>query len=150
MKNKVMITGVAGLIGSHLVERLLELDYEVHGFDTVDINNNNLERVKKHEKFNYFQGDIRSAEELRQFFQKDASTLYHLASVVGVNRYMEDPLSLIDIGVNGTRSLIELCQESNIRMLFTSTSEVYGKNPNVPWKEDADRLWSLSRELTGL
>ena len=141
MENKVMVTGAAGLIGSHLVERLLELGNKVYGFDIVDLSvNNNLENVKNHNNFIYFQGDIRSSNDLEQFFQKDASTIYHLASVVGVNRYMEDPLSLIDIGVLGTRSLIELSQKNNIRMLFTSTSEVYGRNPDVPWQEDADRV----------
>ena len=74
------------------------------------------------------------------FFQTDASVLYHLASVVGVNRYMEDPMSLIDIGVLGTRSLINMCHKHKIRMLFTSTSEVYGKNPNIPWQETDDRV----------
>ena len=59
---------------------------------------------------------------------------------MGVNRYMEDPMSLIDIGVLGTRNLIKMCHENKIRMLFTSTSEVYGKNPNIPWKENDDRI----------
>jgi UDP-glucose 4-epimerase len=53
---------------------------------------------------------------------------------------MEDPLSLIDVGVFGTRALIELCQKNNVRMLFASTSEVYGKNPNIPWNETGDRV----------
>ena len=66
--------------------------------------------------------------------------LYHLASVVGVRRYMEDPLSLIDIAIIGTRHLIALCVEHDVRILFTSTSEVYGRNPAVPWSEDGDRV----------
>ena len=141
MKKKVMVTGAAGLIGSHLIEKLLSLDYEVHGLDIVDIKTNkNLEPVKKNNKFFYYKGDVRSLEDLNSFFQNDASVLYHLASVVGVNRYMEDPMSLIDIGILGTRNLINMCHKHNIRMLFTSTSEVYGKNPNIPWQEDNDRI----------
>lgn len=141
MSSKIMVTGAAGLIGSHLVEKLLELGHEVHGFDTVDLSNNkNLINVKNHENFKYFCGDIRSRDDLENFFQVDAAVIYHLASVVGVNRYMEDPLSLIDVGVFGTRVLIELCQKHNVRMLFASTSEVYGRNPNVPWNETADRV----------
>jgi dTDP-alpha-D-glucuronic acid decarboxylase len=141
MNSKIMVTGVAGLIGSHLVETLLELGHEVHGFDTVDLSNNkNLINVKNHKNFKYFCGDIRSRDDLDKFFQVDATVVYHLASVVGVNRYMEDPLSLIDVGVFGTRVLIELCQKHNVRMLFASTSEVYGKNPNIPWNETADRV----------
>lgn len=141
MSNKIMVTGVAGLIGSHLVEKLLTLGHEVHGFDVVDIDaNRNLENVKNHKNFIYYKGDVRSSQDLTAFFQSDASVLYHLASVVGVNRYMEDPLSLIDIGILGTRSLIGMCHEHDIRMLFASTSEVYGKNADIPWSETGDRV----------
>ena len=93
MKKKVMVTGAAGLIGSHLIEKLLNLNYEVYGFDMVDLESDkNLDHIKKNKNFIYFKGDVRSSEDLNKFFQKDASVLYHLASVVGVNRYMEDPM----------------------------------------------------------
>ena len=77
---------------------------------------------------------------IEAFFRPEAAVLYHLASVVGVRRYMEDPLSLIDIAIIGTRQLIALAVEHDVRILFTSTSEVYGRNPAVPWKEDDDRV----------
>ena len=141
MSKKVMITGVAGLIGSHLVERLLGLGHEVHGLDTVELEGNpNLVKARLHENFKYYRGDIRSTRDIEEFFQPDASVGYHLASGVGVNRYMEDPLSLIDTGVFGTRVLIRLCEEHKVRMLFASTSEVYGKNIKVPWSETDDRV----------
>ncbi|MDC3312130.1 GDP-mannose 4,6-dehydratase [Alphaproteobacteria bacterium] len=141
MNKKVMITGVAGLIGSHLAEELLKRGHEVHGLDVMDIEKcNNLLDINNNPKFNYFKGDVRSQEDLALFFQTDASTLYHLASVVGVNKYMEDPLSLIDIGILGTRTFINLCHKYNVRMLFTSTSEVYGKNAEIPWSETDDRV----------
>lgn len=136
-----MVTGVAGLIGSHLAERLLEEGYEVHGLDIVDLGStNNLLNIKNNSNFKYYQGDVRSKEDLAKFFQHDSDVIYHLASVVGVNRYMEDPLSLIDISIIGTKALIELCQVNQVRMLFTSTSEVYGRNTEIPWKEDEDRV----------
>jgi UDP-glucose 4-epimerase len=53
---------------------------------------------------------------------------------------MEDPLSLIDIAIIGTRRLLSLCEKHRVHMLFTSTSEVYGRNPAVPWKETDDRV----------
>lgn len=141
MNKKIMITGVAGLIGSHLAEKLLDLDYEVHGLDVVDLEqSNNLSVLRGKKGFNYYKGDITSQNDLDKFFQKDASVIYHLASVVGVNRYMEDPLSLIDIGVFGTRTLIGLCYEHKVRMLFASTSEVYGRNKVIPWNEKGDRV----------
>jgi dTDP-alpha-D-glucuronic acid decarboxylase len=141
MRKKIMITGVAGLIGSHLAEKLISLNHEVYGFDIVDIESDrNLDNIKNHENFIYFKGDVRSSEDLNLFFQTDATVLYHLASVVGVNRYMEDPLSLIDIGILGTRTLISMCHKKGIRMLFASTSEIYGKNSNIPWQENDDRI----------
>ena len=141
MTRTVMITGVGGLIGSHLAETLLRQGCKVHGFDIHDLDiNKNLDTAKTNENFFYYKGDIRSEEDIQNFFQSDATEIYHLASVVGVNRYMEDPLSLIDIGVIGTRNLIAKCEKNNVRMLFTSTSEVYGRNTNIPWSEDDDRV----------
>jgi len=141
MKKKVMVTGASGLIGSHLIEKLLNLGYIVYGLDVVELKtNNNLKEIKRNQNFKYFKGDVRSLHDINSFFQTDASVLYHLASVVGVNKYMEDPMSLIDIGILGTRNLIDKCYKHNVRMLFTSTSEVYGKNPKIPWSEDDDRV----------
>ncbi|MEL0208045.1 MAG: GDP-mannose 4,6-dehydratase [Gammaproteobacteria bacterium] len=141
MKKKVMITGVGGLIGSHLAEALLDQGCSVYGLDVSDIDKNkNLDIAKSNKDFFYFKGDIRNEEDIENFFQNDAAEIYHLASVVGVNRYMEDPLSLIDIGLIGTRNLIAKCEFNDVRMLFTSTSEVYGRNQNIPWSEDDDRV----------
>ena len=89
IKKKVMVTGAAGLIGSHLIERLIQLDYKVYGLDVVDLDsNNNLEKLKNNKNFIYFKGDVRSLDDLNSFFQSDASTLFHLASVVGLKKYM--------------------------------------------------------------
>lgn len=141
MSDVVMVTGAGGLIGSHLVEELLQRGNKVYGLDIVDSTRcDNLSGVRNHPNFHYTQGDIRSQEAMVSFFRPDAKTLYHLASVVGVNRYMEDPLSLIDIAIFGTRNLVSLCEQHGVRMLFTSTSEVYGRNPDVPWAEDCDRV----------
>ena len=53
---------------------------------------------------------------------------------------MEDPLSLIDISINGTRNILEHCLKNDTRILFSSTSEIYGRNKDIPWNEDADRV----------
>lgn len=138
---KVMVTGAAGMVGSHLVEELLERGYEVHGLDIVPLDKaNNLRECRDHPNLHYTVGDIRDLTVIENYFQSDATTLYHLASVVGVRYYMEDPLSLIDIAIIGTRKFIELCDKHKVRILFTSTSEVYGRNPSVPWKEDDERV----------
>lgn len=137
----VMVTGAAGFVGSHLIERLLEMGQTVYGLDIAELDQaKNLEAVKDHPNFHYTKGDIRDLDTIKAFFRPEAGVLYHLASVVGVRRYMEDPLSLIDIAIIGTRHLIALCVEHDVRILFTSTSEVYGRNPAVPWSEDGDRV----------
>jgi UDP-glucose 4-epimerase len=136
-----MVTGAAGMIGSHLIDRLLADGVVVHGLDVVPLERaNNLREARGHPNFHYMQGDIRDKATIERFFRPEASTLYHLASVVGVRHYMEDPLSLIDIAIIGTRNFIALCEKHNVRILFTSTSEVYGRNPAVPWKETGDRV----------
>jgi UDP-glucose 4-epimerase len=137
----VMVTGAAGFVGSFLVERLLALGHTVHALDIAPLAAaRNLEAVRDHPDLRYTQGDIRDPEVIRGFFRPEASVLYHLASVVGVRRYIEDPLSLIDIAIIGTRHLVALAAEHGVRVLFTSTSEVYGRNPAVPWREDDDRV----------
>jgi UDP-glucose 4-epimerase len=140
-QRKVMVTGAGGMVGSHLVERLLHDGFIVHALDVMPIGqSNNLREVRDHPNLVYTQGDIRNRELIKQFFVPDAEVLYHLASVVGVRLYMEDPLSLIDIAILGTRNLLESCIRHKVRILFTSTSEVYGRNPAVPWKETDDRV----------
>lgn len=140
-RQKVMVTGAAGMIGSHLIERLLADGCIVHALDLHPLASaRNLELVRDHPDLHYTQGDIRDRSVIEAFFQPDAAVLYHLASVVGVRYYMEDPLGLIDIAIIGTRNFIELCDRHRVRILFTSTSEVYGRNPAVPWKEDDDRV----------
>lgn len=136
-----MVTGAAGMIGSHLIDRLLRDGVVVHGLDIVPLERaNNLREARGNPNFHYTQGDIRDKETIERYFRPEASTLYHLASVVGVRHYMDDPLSLIDIAIIGTRNFIALCEKHNVRILFTSTSEVYGRNPAVPWKESDDRV----------
>ena len=137
---KVMVTGAGGFIGSNLVEKLLSRGYDVYAFDNRLLNDClNLKEMIDHKNLHFFKGDIRNMEDIQNFFQDDAEVIYHLASTVGVRYYMRDPLSLIDITINGTKNIIELCIK-NIKLIFASTSEVYGKNSNVPWKEESDRV----------
>lgn len=142
MKNSiVMITGGAGFVGSHLVEKLLSDNNKVHIFDFISLDEaKNLEAVKNHPNLFYFQGDIRKQEDLQKFWVKDASVIFHLAAVVGIKNYIADPLKLVDIVVIGTRYLLEEASKYKTKVIFTSTSEVFGKNPEVPWSEDGDRV----------
>ncbi len=137
----VMVTGGCGFVGSHLVEFLLARGCRVHVFDRVPLDRAvNLAAVRDHPQLSYTVGDLRDIEAVRAFYRADAACLYHLASVVGVRNYLDDPLALIDVVVGGTRTLLDLAVAHSTRVLFTSTSEIYGKNPHVPWDENGDRV----------
>jgi UDP-glucose 4-epimerase len=69
-----------------------------------------------------------------------ADLVYHLAAVVGVEHYVGDPYETLNVNVNGTQNVLRAAYKHGRRMVFSSTSEVYGRNPKVPWKEDDDRV----------
>lgn len=141
----VLVTGGAGFVGSHLVDALLKLGNQVTVFDLADlpsVRNLDLaqEIAKSNGRFRYIQGDIRSREDVGRAFDQPYSHVFHLASIVGIHKYIDDPFGLIDITVGGTRNIAEFVMKSGARLLYTSTSEVFGKNPKVPWDEDDDRV----------
>jgi len=137
----IMVTGAAGFIGSHLVERLLAQGDSVYAFDHVSLATaGNLAAVADHPNLVYTQGDIRDRESVGAFYRPDADVLYHLASVVGIPNYVADPLYLVDVVVLGTRWFLELALRHGTRFILSSTSEVYGRNPALPWAESDDRV----------
>lgn len=141
MTATVMVTGAAGFIGSHLVEALLARGDTVIASDLAELEkSHNLDEVRGHPRFHYTRLDVRDREAVAEWYDPSAEVVYHLASVVGVQHYMEDPLALVDVVVGGTRNLLSLAAEHRTRFVFASTSEVFGRNPAVPWKEDADRV----------
>ncbi len=136
---RVLVTGAGGFIGSHLVERLLDRGDEVTVLDltppeAVRTLADSVERVR------WVTGDIRDDDALRQAFEGDPEVVYHLASVVGVHHYVRDPLAVVDVVVGGTRRVLEQVEACGAHLVYTSTSEVFGRNPEVPWHEDADRV----------
>ena len=138
---RILVTGGAGFVGNHLIDELLRQEYQVDVFDCAPLEKaRSLEQAKTNSRFSYFQGDIRDKAALAKAFHAETSMVFHLASIVGVNKYMEDPLGLIDITIGGTRAVAELAMERKAKMVFTSTSEVFGKNPNIPWTEESDRV----------
>lgn len=140
MSATAMVTGVAGFIGSHLAEALLARGDTVVACDLADPASRNLDLVREHPRFHYTRLDIRDRDAVADWYTPAATSVYHLAAVVGVQHYLEDPLALVDVVVGGTRNMLSLAAEHHTRFIFASTSEVFGRNPAVPWKEDADRV----------
>ena len=132
---KVIVTGGRGFLGSHLVEHLMASGDEVIAFDS--------DRHTDHpgpEGSRFVPGDVRDKERLAEVITDGVDTVYHLAAVVGVDNYLGRPMDVIDVNVTGTRNVLELASDAGAKVVFSSTSEVYGKNPDVPWREDAERV----------
>ncbi len=130
---RVLVTGGAGFIGHHLVERLLDRGDEVTVFDTV------APRGAVRAGVRVVEGDLRDAAALGRA-TAGADVVFHLAAVVGVDQYLARPLDVVDINFTGTRNVLEAADRAGARVVLSSTSEVFGKNPTVPWPEDGDRV----------
>jgi len=138
VSGKIVVTGGGGFIGSHLTEKLLG-----RGSDVVVFENRmsqNLESAAGHPGFTLVEGDIRDIGAVEAVMNSDVDLVFHLAAVVGVKNYIKDPVGVIDINVGGTRNVLQAAARAGARVVLTSTSEVYGKNPKVPWSEDDDRV----------
>jgi UDP-glucose 4-epimerase len=89
--------------------------------------------------FRYVHDSILNKEMVDALVAK-ADLVYHLAAVVGVEHYVADPYRVLNVNVNGTQEVLQAAYRHDKRVVFSSTSEVYGRNPKVPWKEDDDRV----------
>jgi nucleoside-diphosphate-sugar epimerase len=138
MSEKVLVTGGAGFIGSHLLEFLLKRGDDVVVLDNFTTGSEgNLSGVI--DQIDYIKGDIRDKVVLNKCLD-GVATIYHMAAIVGVNLVNRLPDSeTINVDLNGTKTLLEACKESNINnMFFASSSEVYGRYPpeKLPMSEN--------------
>ena len=141
MNPKVLVTGGSGFIGSFLVKKLLERGKEVIVFDRLPYNQaKNLEDLKNNKKLHYFEGDITNKTDVSSVVTQDLEVIYHLSAIVGVSKYISNPLNVIDVNVIGTRNIVEYSSKYKIKVVYTSTSEIYGKNLSIPWSEEDDRV----------
>jgi dTDP-alpha-D-glucuronic acid decarboxylase len=134
---RAVVTGGCGFLGSHLTEALISRGDDVTVFDATPPPDY-LRMARDHAR--HVQGDIRRPDSLAGAITADVDVVYHLASVVGVDQYLARPLDVIDITITGTRNVLDLALRAGAMVVLASTSEVFGKNPLVPWAEDADRV----------
>ena len=139
-----LVTGGAGFIGSHLVERLLAEGHRVICLDNFDpfydptLKRRNLKQAQQDSRFRLVEGDLRDEGLLKKLFQEEeVEIVAHLAARAGVRPSIEHPLLYADVNIRGTMNLLEACKKYGVRRLvFASSSSVYGNNPKVPFAED--------------
>jgi UDP-glucose 4-epimerase len=135
---RYLITGGAGFIGSHLAERLLDRGDRVVLLDNLSTGSaENIRHLKSCGRLQYHLDNIENRQLLAELVD-DADIVVHLAAAVGVKLIVESPVRTIETNVNGTQLILEAACKKKKLVLTASTSEVYGKNVNVPFHEDAD------------
>lgn len=143
----ILVTGAAGFIGSHVCEHFVEQGHHVIGIDNFDRYYNikfkkfNLAGLLKNDKFSFYEADIRNREQLDGLFAANqVEMVVHLAAKAGVRPSIEDISAYYDVNINGSVILLEAMKTHKVtKMLFASSSSVYGNNPKVPFSED-DRV----------
>lgn len=137
MKTAV-VTGGAGFIGSHLCEHLLTLGHKVVVVDDLSTGRlANIQHLLSGSGFKFIQGSVCDEDLMRQVIEH-TDFIYHLAAAVGVNLIVEKPVHTIETNIHGTEVVLSTANQFGKKVLMTSTSEVYGKNEQVPFKEDDD------------
>ncbi len=135
---KVLITGGAGFIGSHLSEALLARGDEVFVIDNLATGSiENIEPLKAERRFHYTIDTIMNEPVLAELIDR-VDVVYHLAAAVGVRLIVESPVNTIETNVHGTELVLKIANKKKKKVMAASTSEVYGKNNVVPFREDAD------------
>jgi UDP-glucose 4-epimerase len=137
---KVLITGGAGFIGSHLAERLLELNHEVFIIDNLWTGTlTNINNIQDDDRLHLVVDTILNESVMNELVFK-VDHIYHLAAAVGVKKIMDHPVETLDINVKGTEAVLRLANRFKKKVLIASTSEVYGRHLNGKVSEDDSRI----------
>lgn len=135
---RVLITGGAGFIGSHLAERLLLRGDWVTVIDDLSTGSiENIRHLKGYANFSYHIDTIANRR-LTAELVDECDVVFHLAAAVGVKLIVESPVNTIETNISGTEIVLSLAAKKRKRVVITSTSEVYGKRERVPFREDDD------------
>jgi UDP-glucose 4-epimerase len=142
---RVLITGGAGFIGSHLADALVTKGNKVTILDNMSTGNlNNIEHLD--EKIDMVNGDIRDVELVETLTSKSDLVL-HMAAALGVDNILENPIDSISTNFYGSEIVLNSSQKFDKRILIASTSEIYGKNPQQPLAENFDRIIGVPQKL---
>jgi UDP-glucuronate 4-epimerase len=143
---KILVTGCAGFIGSHVAEALLQRgDFvvgvdEINDFYNVRFKEENLAILKKSKDFKFYRQDIRDYAGLKKIFEKEKpDKVIHLAARAGVRPSIQEPLLYEDVNVKGTVNLLDLAKDYSVKSFVSaSSSSVYGNQKKIPFSETDD------------
>ena len=137
---RILVTGGAGFIGSHLCERLVNEGHNVTAIDNFSTGNAaNLRNLSASESFTVVEGSILDSATLNHLIQ-DSDYVFHLAAAVGVFNIVNNPLASLLTNIRGTENVLEAAHSTKTPVFVTSSSEVYGKNISDSLKESDDRI----------
>jgi UDP-glucose 4-epimerase len=135
---RVLVTGGAGFIGSHLADALIARGDQVVALDNFSTGSTaNIKHITKN--FEIIDGDIRNVDQINDSI-KDVDLVFHMAAALGVNTILESPLESISTNITGSEAVLNAAATHKKRILIASTSEIYGKNPKQPLSETDDRV----------
>ncbi|WP_282943033.1 NAD-dependent epimerase/dehydratase family protein [Paenibacillus sp. RC67] len=141
---RILVTGGAGFIGSNLVRSLLAKGHNVATMDDLSTGSTQfLQDVLTHDRHTFIQESVLNRHELQRWMDQ-ADVVYHMAAVLGVKNTVDNPIKVIEGNIDGTRNVLELAYPRGIKVIFASTSEIYGKNTIVPFLETSDRVYGSS------
>ncbi len=150
MTGRVLITGVAGFIGAHAGRAFLQRGWRVTGIDNFDpfydrrIKEQGMAELPSMGHFRFVEGDIRDRECVVEVLD-DVDVVLHLAARAGVRPSIEDPELYVSVNVGGTATLLEACRDRGLKkVVFGSSSSVYGDTTPVPFSESADAVEPIS------
>lgn len=121
MKNRALVTGAAGFIGSHVVDLLIENGFEVIGID--DMSTGKDENLSNHENFTFIKGDIRNLSLFNMI--KEVDYVFHLAALARIQPSIEDPITSHNVNLTGTLNVLEYCRRNKAKIIFSSSSSIY-------------------------
>jgi UDP-glucose 4-epimerase len=137
---KILITGGAGFVGSHLADKLFKEGHEITVIDDLSTGRySNVEHLEGEKNFRLIIDTILN-DHLMEELIRESDRVYHMASAVGVKLIMEQPVKTIETIFHGTDVVLKFCSRYRTRVLIPSTSEVYGKSTQVPFTEENDIL----------
>jgi UDP-glucose 4-epimerase len=141
---RVLITGGAGFIGGHLAERLLGEGHRVDVIDDLSTGSlDNLANCTTNPDFSFVNDTVLNENIMYTLIER-VDVIYHLAAAVGVELIVKQPVRTIETNIKGTEVVLDIARKFGRRVLLASTSEIYGKNENVPFREEDDSLFGAT------